>query len=70
MAAKKSGTRKYSKGASDKVGKAMHEMHEGTLRSGGSGEKVPAVDWQSLNDEPPKAVNQGWMIASRLDLSV
>jgi hypothetical protein len=40
MAAKKSRTRKYSKGASDKVGKAMHEMHEGTLRSGGSGEKV------------------------------
>jgi hypothetical protein len=40
MAVKKSGTRKSSKGASAKVGKTMHEMNEGTLRSGGSGKKV------------------------------
>jgi hypothetical protein len=40
MATKKSGTRKYSKGAGTKVKKVMHELHEGTLRSGGSGKKV------------------------------
>ena len=32
--------RKYGKKASEKVEKAMHEMKEGTLRSGGSGKKV------------------------------
>jgi hypothetical protein len=37
--AKKSG-RKYSKGASEKVERAMHERKEGTLKSGGSGKKV------------------------------
>lgn len=31
---------KYSKKASDKVEKAMHERKEGTLKSGGSGKKV------------------------------
>ncbi len=31
---------KYSKGAGKKVQEAMHEMHEGKLKSGGSGEKV------------------------------
>lgn len=31
---------KYSKKAQDKVEKVMHEMKEGTLRSGGSGKKV------------------------------
>ena len=45
MAAKKAkkakkGARKYSKGASNKVGKAMHERKHGTLRSGSSGKKV------------------------------
>jgi hypothetical protein len=41
MAAKrKSSGRKYSKGASRKVEKAMHERKHGTLRSGGSGKKV------------------------------
>lgn len=30
----------YSKKAQDKVEKVMHEMKEGTLRSGGSGKKV------------------------------
>ena len=39
-AKKKSGGRKYSKGASDKVAKTMHERKHGTLRSGGSGKKV------------------------------
>ena len=32
--------RKYSKAASKKVGKAMHERKRGTLRSGRSGNKV------------------------------
>ena len=31
---------KYSKKSQDKVHKAMHEMKEGTLKSGGSGKKV------------------------------
>lgn len=31
---------KYSKKASDKVEKAMHEMKQGKLKSGGSGKKV------------------------------
>jgi len=33
-------TRKYSKKASKKVEKVMHERKQGTLRSGGSGKKV------------------------------
>ena len=40
MAAKKNSARKYSKGASDKVAKTMHERKHGTLRSGSSGKKV------------------------------
>lgn len=40
MAAKKKSRRKYSKGASKKVGKAMHERKRGKLRSGRSGKKV------------------------------
>lgn len=32
--------RKYSKGAQEKVHKAMHERKEGTLKSGRSGKKV------------------------------
>lgn len=32
--------RKYSKKASSKVKRAMHERKKGTLRSGGSGKKV------------------------------
>jgi hypothetical protein len=31
---------KYSKGAADKVERAMHERKEGTLKSGRSGKKV------------------------------
>ncbi len=31
---------KYSKGAGKKVEKAMHEMHDGKLKSGVSGKKV------------------------------
>jgi hypothetical protein len=31
---------KYSKGAGKKVERAMHEMHEGSLKSGRSGKKV------------------------------
>ena len=38
--AKKSGGRKYSKKASEKVEKTMRERKRGTLRSGGSGKKV------------------------------
>ena len=33
-------TRKYSRGASKKVEKAMHERKRGTLRSGSTGRKV------------------------------
>ena len=33
-------SRKYSKSASRKVAKVMHERKRGTLRSGGSGKKV------------------------------
>ena len=40
MPAKKNSGRKYGKGASNKVAKAMHERKHGTLRSGGSGKKV------------------------------
>ena len=31
---------KYSKNASDKIGKVMHEQKEGTLKSGRSNKKV------------------------------
>jgi hypothetical protein len=34
------GTHRYGKKASEKVERAMHELKEGTLRSGGSGKKV------------------------------
>lgn len=37
---KKSGGRKYSKGASKDVASAMRRRKKGTLRSGGSGRKV------------------------------
>jgi hypothetical protein len=37
---KKSIMAKYSKKAGDKVERAMHEMHEGKLKSGRSGKKV------------------------------
>jgi Family of unknown function (DUF6496) len=40
MAAKKKQGRKYGKGASAKVEKAMTERKRGTLRSGGSGKRV------------------------------
>ncbi len=37
---KKTASRKYGPKASEKVERAMHEMHEGTLKSGGSGKRV------------------------------
>jgi hypothetical protein len=37
---KSSGAKRYGEKASEKVERAMHEMKEGTLRSGGSGKKV------------------------------
>jgi hypothetical protein len=40
MAAKKSGAKKYGKKAARKVATAMHEMKQGTLRSGRSGRKA------------------------------
>jgi hypothetical protein len=40
MVAKKSSGRKYSKGASAKVGKTMGERKRGTLRSGTAGKRV------------------------------
>lgn len=39
-AKKKSGGRKYGKGASKKVAKTMHERKQDTLKSGSSGKKV------------------------------
>jgi hypothetical protein len=39
-AKKKAGKRKYGAKASKKVGKVMHEMKRGKLKSGGSGRKV------------------------------
>jgi hypothetical protein len=39
-AKKKSGKRRYSKAASKKVEKAMHERKRGQLKSGGSGKTV------------------------------
>ena len=39
-AKKKTTTRKYSPAAGKQVEREMHEMKEGTLRSGGSGKKV------------------------------
>ena len=39
-AKKKSGARTYSKGASKKVGRALHKAKKGTLKSGRSGKKV------------------------------
>lgn len=38
--AKKKAKKKYGRKASEKVGRAMHEMKEGKLRSGRSGQKV------------------------------
>jgi hypothetical protein len=38
--AKKRGSRKYGKKASQKVERAMHERKRGTLRSGRSGKRV------------------------------
>jgi hypothetical protein len=40
MMAKKRGSRRYGKKASEKVEKVMRERKRGTLRSGGSGKKV------------------------------
>lgn len=37
---RKKTTRKYGPKAAEKVELAMHEMHEGTLESGGSGKRV------------------------------
>ncbi len=39
-AKKKSGGRRYGKGASKKVERAMHERKRGKLKSGGSGKTV------------------------------
>ncbi len=39
-AARKKTTRTYGPKAAEKVERAMHEMHEGTLKSGGSGKPV------------------------------
>ena len=40
MAKKKAAGKKYGPKASEKVERAVHEMKEGKLRSGGSGRKV------------------------------
>ena len=38
--AKKSSARKYSPAASGQVGRELHEMHQGTLKSGSTGRKI------------------------------
>jgi hypothetical protein len=38
--AKKAATKKYSPAASKQVATELHEMHQGKLKSGGSGKKV------------------------------
>jgi hypothetical protein len=40
MAGSKTGRRRYGRKASKKVGRAMHEMKRGKLRSGRSGKRV------------------------------
>jgi hypothetical protein len=40
MAKTSRGTHRYGKKASEKVERAMHELKEGTLRSGASGKRV------------------------------
>lgn len=41
---RKKTARKYGPKAAEKVERAMHEMHEGTLKSGGSGKPVTSRD--------------------------
>jgi len=56
---------KYSKGAGKKVERAMHEMHEGKLKSGRSGKKVKsrkqaiAIGLSEARKEGAKAPKKG-----------
>jgi hypothetical protein len=56
---------KYSKGAGKKVERAMHEMHEGKLKSGRSGKKVKsrkqaiAIGLSEARKEGAKVPNKG-----------
>ena len=40
VTSRKKTARKYGPKAAEKIERAMHEMHEGTLKSGGSGKPV------------------------------
>ena len=44
VTSRKKTARKYGPKAAEKVERAMHEMHEGTLKSGGSGKPVTSRD--------------------------
>jgi len=56
---------KYSKGAGKKVERAMHEMHEGKLKSGRSGKKVTsrkqaiAIGLSEAREEGAKVPRKG-----------
>lgn len=56
---------KYSKAAQKKVEKAMHEMHEGKLKSGRSGKKVSnpkqavAIGLSEAREEGDKVPKKG-----------
>src|SRR6185369_11534587 len=56
--------RKYSKAASSKVEKAMHERKRGTLRSGGSGKKVKSRK-QAIAIGLSEARREGGKVPSR-----
>lgn len=49
---------KYGPKAQEKVEKAMHEMHEGTLKSGNSGKKVTSKE-QAIAIGLPEARKAG-----------
>jgi len=62
---KKSGSRRYGRGASKKVGRAMHEMKRGKLKSGRSGKTVKsrkqaiAIGLSEARREGKKVPNKG-----------
>lgn len=57
---------KYGKKAADKVGKAVHEMKEGKLKSGKSGKKVTSQKTSSRHraERGP----QGWRQSSQEEI--
>jgi hypothetical protein len=64
MATKKRSARRYSEKASKKVGRVMHELKQGTLRSGRSGKKVKSRK-QSIAIGLSEARRSGAKVPSR-----